>query len=202
MKSFKKIVAGVCSLMVLSAVATCAVSATDETTGASGNIGYEDGDTTSSVSTPVDGTDNSGDTTQAPTIGDEDGDTTTSSSEVAGDTTQAPTIGDEDGDTTTSSSEVAGDTTQAPTIGDEDGDTTTTTETVIDLGESKETGDANGDGEIDAVDLLITKKYVLQMIDVINPAADITGDGEVDSVDLLWLKKYLLQLIDSFDEIA
>jgi hypothetical protein len=178
MKSFKKIVAGVCSLMVLSAVATCAVSATDETTGASGNIGYEDGDTTSSVSTPVDGTDNSGDTTQAPTIGDEDGDTTTSSSEVAGDTTQAPTIGDEDGDTTT------------------------TTETVIDLGESKETGDANGDGEIDAVDLLITKKYVLQMIDVINPAADITGDGEVDSVDLLWLKKYLLQLIDSFDEIA
>jgi hypothetical protein len=76
----------------------------------------------------------------------------------------------------------------------------TTTATVIEKDVVK--GDANDDGSIEANDLLLVKKYVLQMIDstALNTTnADVNGDKEVNSVDVLQLKKYLLQMIDSFE---
>lgn len=58
-------------------------------------------------------------------------------------------------------------------------------------------GDVSGDGVIDAVDLLRTKKYLVTMIQLENEqlkAADVNGDSLVDAVDLLVLKKHLVKM--------
>lgn len=56
-------------------------------------------------------------------------------------------------------------------------------------------GDINGDGRVDALDLLKLKKNLLGQEGLSaagSLAADISGDGKVDALDLLQLKKYLL----------
>jgi hypothetical protein len=81
-------------------------------------------------------------------------------------------------------------------------DVTTTTEDTTGSTSTILKGDANDDGSIEANDLLLVKKYVLQMIDssAINTTnADVNGDNEVTSVDILQIKKYLLQMIDSLE---
>ena len=60
-------------------------------------------------------------------------------------------------------------------------------------------GDANGDGEVDEVDLLRLRKYFVNFDETtqestvtVFPGADANGDGEVDEVDLLRLRKYFV----------
>ncbi len=68
---------------------------------------------------------------------------------------------------------------------------------------SNSVGDINGDGEIQATDLLLLKKYLLQMSTLDSDAlasADINGDGEIQANDLLLLKKLILQMI-TLDDI-
>jgi hypothetical protein len=65
-------------------------------------------------------------------------------------------------------------------------------------------GDINGDGEVMANDLLMLKKYILQMSTLSDEAlanADIDGNGEVLANDLLLLKKVILKMI-TLDDIA
>jgi hypothetical protein len=83
-------------------------------------------------------------------------------------------------------------------------ETTTTDEApeIDDISNLTIKGDANGDEEVNAVDLLLAKKYVLQMVqksEISFENADINDDGDVNSVDILMLKKYILQIIDKFD---
>ncbi len=56
-------------------------------------------------------------------------------------------------------------------------------------------GDINGDGEIDLVDLLKTRKHILgfELKDEFYRAADINDDGKVDILDLLLIRKHLLK---------
>jgi mannan endo-1,4-beta-mannosidase len=87
---------------------------------------------------------------------------------------------------TSSTSESTSQTTTAPSLGD-------STDVVL--------GDANEDGSVQANDVLLVKKYVLQMIsdDEINLTnADVTQNGAVEANDLLLIKKYVLQMIDEF----
>ena len=55
-----------------------------------------------------------------------------------------------------------------------------------------EPGDANGDGNIDLLDLVRIKKYLADPDNVRIDNADYTGDGTVDSLDLAGVRKYLL----------
>jgi hypothetical protein len=76
--------------------------------------------------------------------------------------------------------------------------TDTPTETLI--------GDVDCNGSIEAPDLLLIKKHVLQMIEIEKGSqaytnADIDGNGEILATDLLYLKKYILQIWDNFDEV-
>jgi hypothetical protein len=53
-----------------------------------------------------------------------------------------------------------------------------------------------------SVDLLLAKKYLLQMVekdDINFNNADVNGDGEVQANDVLLIKKYVLTMIDSFN---
>ena len=57
------------------------------------------------------------------------------------------------------------------------------------------TGDVTIDGNVDVLDLLKLKKYLLGQVTLTQSdtlAADVTGDGVVDVLDLLKIKKYLL----------
>jgi hypothetical protein len=85
-------------------------------------------------------------------------------------------------------------------------ETTTVDDTDTPITDSGINGDVNSDGEVNAVDLLLAKKYVLQMVektDIAFDNADVNGDGDVNSVDVLNLKKYLLQMLsaDEFEAL-
>ncbi|MDG5814153.1 dockerin type I repeat-containing protein [Chitinispirillales bacterium ANBcel5] len=59
-------------------------------------------------------------------------------------------------------------------------------------------GDVNNDGVIDSNDLVILKRYLLEIPVAINlAAADLNGDGIVDSTDYVILKRYILEQIPS-----
>ncbi len=54
-------------------------------------------------------------------------------------------------------------------------------------------GDINKDGQIDAIDLLILKKYLLGLETIENTElADMDSNGEVNAIDFSLMKKYLL----------
>ena len=53
-------------------------------------------------------------------------------------------------------------------------------------------GDANGNGEVNIVDLIRIKHYTTNTSVAIDPAADINVDGNIDSNDMVLLKKILL----------
>lgn len=54
-------------------------------------------------------------------------------------------------------------------------------------------GDANGDGDVTAVDIVRLKKYLANNGIEINENADANGDGKVDSLDVVRLKKYFAE---------
>jgi hypothetical protein len=64
--------------------------------------------------------------------------------------------------------------------------------------EETTTGDLNGDGEVNALDLLAIKRSLLG-IDETSNAGDINGDGAVNVVDLLTLKRYILGIITTLE---
>lgn len=56
-------------------------------------------------------------------------------------------------------------------------------------------GDVSGDGEINALDFIRIKKYMLNQITLNNSnfqAADISKDGNIDALDFIRIKKYML----------
>lgn len=55
-------------------------------------------------------------------------------------------------------------------------------------------GDVDGDGKITVSDLILFKKYILNMVDDISAEADLNDDGEVTIIDYILLKRiYLFQ---------
>jgi pectate lyase len=95
-------------------------------------------------------------------------------------------------------------TTEAPK--DTSESTTTTTSSGDSTGTATLRGDLNEDGQVNSVDLLLLKKYLLTMLsdddltDGGKANADVTGDGQIMANDLLKLKKYLLLMIDSLED--
>lgn len=64
---------------------------------------------------------------------------------------------------------------------------------------SAELGDLNSDGQIDAMDFQLMKKYLLGQGTIENTKiADLDASGTIDVLDLLLLKQYLLGTITSF----
>lgn len=60
-------------------------------------------------------------------------------------------------------------------------------------GNTKVLGDVNGDGNIDAIDIAVLKKYLLDTVGEIDKlAADINKDGYIDAIDFAVLKQLLL----------
>ncbi len=60
-------------------------------------------------------------------------------------------------------------------------------------------GDANSDGEVNVIDLVRVKQYVLGMVDddaLDTDSADCFTDGTIDVRDAMRIKKYILQMID------
>ena len=57
-------------------------------------------------------------------------------------------------------------------------------ECVREKGESKEVGDANGDGEIDVADIDFVIEHIGEPIDDTNRASDVNGDGEINVADV------------------
>ena len=57
---------------------------------------------------------------------------------------------------------------------------------------SRIAGDVNGDGEVNILDLIRLRKYLMSAAQDIQSAnADVTGDGVVDNKDLVRMRKYL-----------
>ncbi len=57
-------------------------------------------------------------------------------------------------------------------------------------------GDLNGNGELDAVDYMLLKRYVLgtcKLSDAQKKAADVSGDGKVNSLDYAMVKRHVLK---------
>ncbi|TYQ15664.1 UNVERIFIED_CONTAM: aryl-phospho-beta-D-glucosidase BglC (GH1 family) [Acetivibrio alkalicellulosi] len=61
-------------------------------------------------------------------------------------------------------------------------------------------GDLNGDGNIDSIDYMLLRRYILEIIDTLPnmDAADLNGDGKVDSTDAVLLRRYILEVISEF----
>lgn len=59
-------------------------------------------------------------------------------------------------------------------------------------------GDINGNGDIDAIDLIRLQKQQIQLVDITGiyaVAADVNRDGSMTAVDLIRIQKHLIQLI-------
>ena len=59
--------------------------------------------------------------------------------------------------------------------------------------------DANGDGNVDMRDVLVTRQFLAGLIDedeVNYDAADVNGDGSVDARDVLMMRKFIAGLIE------
>lgn len=64
-------------------------------------------------------------------------------------------------------------------------------------------GDVSGDGNIDALDFIRIKKYMLSQINLTNSnyeAADISKDGNIDALDFIKIKKYMLGTNSSIEQ--
>ncbi|TYQ18198.1 UNVERIFIED_CONTAM: mannan endo-1,4-beta-mannosidase [Acetivibrio alkalicellulosi] len=62
-------------------------------------------------------------------------------------------------------------------------------------------GDLNGDGRIDSTDIVLMRRYILEIIDgfsVPKEVADVNGDGVIDSSDYILMRRYLLEIITDF----
>jgi hypothetical protein len=162
----------------------------------SGNYyAYEDVQTGEDVAVDIDAVASTTGSTEVTTTADEDKTTEepeeTDATEEGGEVTTTP---DESGETPST------DATDSTT---EKGDTTTATPST---GESSgKKGDVNNDGDINSVDLVLVKKYLLTMIDesaLDTNNADVNNDSEVNSVDLVFIKKYLLTMIDSLENLG
>lgn len=133
-------------------------------------------------------------------------DTTTEDTTI--NTTQDTTTEDSTINTTqdTTTEDITINTTQDTTITNEylggEGETgSTTEETTITDEPIGILGDVNDDGEVQSNDLVLVKKYVLQIIDDTKlniKNADVNQDGEVDAIDILYIKKFVLQIITEF----
>jgi hypothetical protein len=132
-------------------------------------------------------------TTEATEEPEEPTDTTTEATEEpeepADTTTEATEEPEEPADTTTSKvTDAVPDDTTAAGLGDSD------SETVL--------GDANLDGDVNAVDLLLVKKHVLGISELTGQAlinADVVPNNDVAANDLLLIRKYVLGMISSFE---
>jgi len=68
---------------------------------------------------------------------------------------------------------------------------------VLEAAEPVVYGDLNNDSKVNAVDIMMLKRYILGIIDNINlTAADIYFDGVVNSSDYNIMKRYLLKAIE------
>jgi len=68
-------------------------------------------------------------------------------------------------------------------------------------------GDVNGDNDVNSIDLLYMKKYILGMVDTFPVetgfyCADVDGNNQIDAIDLAYMKKYLLGMIKDFPKSA
>ena len=66
---------------------------------------------------------------------------------------------------------------------------------------SSDTGDINGDGTVDILDVIVVNKHLLgckELDELQTKAADVDGNGIVESTDSLNILKYALKIIKRF----
>ncbi len=63
--------------------------------------------------------------------------------------------------------------------------------TVTAIFEAIETGDVNGDGEIDSLDITLTIRMIVGL-DAATDAADVNGDGKINALDIAWIEMTIL----------
>ena len=74
--------------------------------------------------------------------------------------------------------------------------------TVTSYQDTFQSGDVNGDGEIDIRDVILTNKFLLGSVSLTQvqaEAADVDGSSKVDTTDALNILKYVVKLIASFE---
>ncbi|TYQ18201.1 UNVERIFIED_CONTAM: endoglucanase Cel9P [Acetivibrio alkalicellulosi] len=62
-------------------------------------------------------------------------------------------------------------------------------------------GDLNGDGKIDSIDIVLMRRFILEIIDGFSvplEAADVNGDGLINSSDYILMRRFLLEIITDF----
>jgi hypothetical protein len=128
-----------------------------------------------------------------------------SDTEEPDDTTAAGEDTEEPDDTTEGSGEEGGEVTTTAGEDTDEPDDTTAAKPTTGSSEGGLKGDVNDSGDVNSVDLVLVKKYLLTMIDgsALNLTnADVNNSGDVNSVDLLFIKKYLLTMIDSLENLG
>ena len=74
--------------------------------------------------------------------------------------------------------------------------TTTTSNTNV---SGKLYGDCNSDGSVNGKDVLLLRKYIVKLANVIDTGvSDLNSDGNINGKDVLLLRKYIVGLIDRF----
>jgi len=75
---------------------------------------------------------------------------------------------------------------------DENGNIIPKTETPDSTPEPSKIGDVNGDGKIDAMDVLRLRQYLASWkVTIINVNSDCNGDSKIDAMDVLRLRQFL-----------
>ena len=57
-------------------------------------------------------------------------------------------------------------------------------------------GDVNGDKEVNGMDLIVLRQYLVGDVESVSDGADVNGDGSIDGIDVNELRKYMVGMTE------